>query len=51
MTKDQAMLIVDAHEIISLMDDEEEAELLLMHNPDLYYAYEALLLLAEDEDE
>lgn len=50
MTKDQAMLIIDMHEIDSLMRDDEERELLEENNPELLEAYRALLKIAEITD-
>lgn len=49
MTKEQAALLADAHEVRSLMDNEEEVDLLEQHNPALLGAYEALLELADSE--
>jgi hypothetical protein len=47
MTSKQAQLIVEAHEIMQLLDDGEEVDLLLKNNPELYEAYVALRILAE----
>lgn len=45
-----AAAICDAHEIASLMDDEEERELLRENNNALYWAYVALLQTAYPDD-
>ena len=45
MTPNQAALIVEAHDIYLAKEDEETA-MLLENNPELYAAYEALLILA-----
>ena len=42
LTKEQAMLICDAHEIFQLLDNEEEVELLEDNNPELLQAYTEL---------
>lgn len=47
MTKEQAQLLVETHEIDRLMENEEERELLRDNNPELFEAYEALLVLAD----
>jgi hypothetical protein len=47
MTKEQAALLVDAHEVDRLMDDEEEREMLRDNNPELLDAYIALLEMAK----
>jgi len=49
MTKEQARLIMEAHEIESTLNDEEEVDLLEENNPELLAAYEALRELAESE--
>ena len=41
MNKQQAALIIEAHEIAQLFDNEEEMEMLRENNPDLLDAYEA----------
>jgi hypothetical protein len=45
MTKEQAALIIEAHEIN--MDDGEETEMLEENNPELADAYRALLAFAK----
>lgn len=42
ITKEQASLICEAHEIFQLLDNEEEIELLEENNPELLEAYFAL---------
>lgn len=46
LTHAMAAAIVEAHEIDSAMENEEEAELLEENNPELFAAYKALLLIA-----
>ncbi|MGI0076959.1 MAG: hypothetical protein ACREAU_06100 [Nitrosopumilaceae archaeon] len=46
MTKEQAKLIVEAHEIKFLVEDEEEVMILTEHNPTLFEAYKALINFA-----
>ena len=50
LTKEQASMICDAHEIFSLLSDEEEMELLKEHNPELLEAYFALHQVAVGAD-
>lgn len=50
LTAEQARLILDAHEIESILDDEEEADLLEQHNPELYRAYLDLQAIADGSD-
>jgi len=47
ITKKQACALVDAHEIQSMLENEEEAELLKENNPELFDAYVLLLDIAE----
>lgn len=47
MSAQHARDILDAHEIGSLLDNEEEVSLLREHNPDLLEAYLALRELAQ----
>jgi hypothetical protein len=47
MTAEQAQMIMEAHEIEQTLDNNEEAELLLHNDPDLYEAYIALRNLAQ----
>lgn len=42
MNKQQAALIIEAHEIVQALENEEERELLRENNPDLLEAYEAI---------
>lgn len=46
LTQEQAQLLVDAHEVAQLMDNEEEVELLKENNPEMLDAYRALLAIA-----
>ena len=46
LTKEQAMMIVEAHEVASIIEDGEERDMLRENNPDLLDAYEALLRVA-----
>lgn len=46
MTKEQAELLIDAHDIAVLLDDEEEVALLEENNPELLSAYRALVAMA-----
>lgn len=48
MTPEDARLIIEAHEIAALFDDEEEAALLKEHNPALFTSYEHLFSIAEN---
>lgn len=47
MSPKQAKAILDAHDILQLLDNNEEVDLLLKNNPELYEAYIALRILAE----
>lgn len=44
---DDARAIMEAHEIDSLLQNEEEVELLDAHNPDLLVSYRRLVAIAE----
>jgi hypothetical protein len=46
LTKAQARMICEAHEIPALLQNEEECELLVDNNPELYEAYCALMAIA-----
>jgi hypothetical protein len=46
MTQEQARAIIEAHDIASFLEDDEEYELLQANNPQLLRAYEALIELA-----
>ena len=46
LTKEQAQLLCDAHEVVSMLGNEEEMELLEANNPELAEAYYALHRLA-----
>lgn len=50
LTQEQAQLLCDSHEIYSLLDNEEEVELLEIHNPELLEAYFALHRIAAGAD-
>ncbi len=45
MTKEQALMIIEAHDIF--LQDQEEYELLEENNPELLDAYKALYKIAE----
>ena len=47
LTPDQAMLLVEAHEVQELLENEEEVSLLEENNRELLAAYRALLRLAD----
>lgn len=49
-TPEQARLIVDAHEVEQLLDNEEEVELLAENNPEILSAYRALVVWAHFGD-
>ena len=46
LTKEQAQMLCDAHEVDSLLENEEEIELLEDNNPELLDAYRALSRMA-----
>lgn len=46
LTKEQAILLVDTHDVMQVMESQEEMELLKAHNPELLEAYEVLLNIA-----
>lgn len=46
MTKEQAQILCDTHEVDSLLENEEEIELLEANNPELLEAYRALFRIA-----
>ena len=48
LTKEQAQMLCDAHEVYSLMGNEEEIELLNENNPELLEAYFALCRIAKE---
>lgn len=50
LTAEQARLIMDAHEIEALLDNEEEADLLEENNPELFHAYLDLQAIADESD-
>ena len=50
LTQEQAAILCDAHEVYSLLENEEEIELLEAHNPELVEAYYALHRLAVGAD-
>lgn len=47
LTTEQAQAIMDAHEIHSMLHNQEERELLRDNNPDLLEAYKALEKIAD----
>jgi hypothetical protein len=50
LTQEQAQLIMDAHEIEALLNNEEETDLLEQHNPELLDAYQNLQGIADGSD-
>lgn len=50
LTPEQARLIMDAHEIEAMLDNEEEADLLEANNPELLHAYLNLQGIADGSD-
>ena len=50
LTQEQARLIMDAHEIEATLNNEEEADLLEQHNPELLHAYLNLQAVADGSD-
>lgn len=46
LTKDQAQMLCDAHEVDSLLENDEEIELLEANNPELLEAYRTLSRMA-----
>jgi hypothetical protein len=50
LSQEDAALIVEAHDIDKLLDNEEEVDLLEEHNPALLTAYENLIALASGSD-
>lgn len=50
LTQEQARLIMDAHEIERMLDNEEEADLLEENNPELLHAYLNLQGIADGSD-
>ena len=50
LSAEQARLIMDAHEIESLLNNEEETELLEQNNPELLDAYLNLQGIADGSD-
>lgn len=51
LTRGQAQLLCDTHEVVSLLDNEEEIELLEENNPELLEAYFALHRMAYGDKE
>ena len=49
LTPEQAQAISDAHEIQTMLNNEEEFELLKANNPELLEAYQALVKIAESK--
>ena len=49
LTKAEARCLVEAHEIETTMQNEEEAELLEANNPELFAAYQRLLKIADGQ--
>jgi hypothetical protein len=50
LTADEAQRLCDAHEVHSLLDNEEEVDLLERNNPQLLTAYEKLRAIADGDD-
>ena len=50
LTQEQAQLLCDTHEVYSLLENEEEVELLEANNPELLEAYYALHRIAAGAD-
>ncbi len=50
LTRDDAQILCDRHEIHLLLDDEDEVEELEENNPDLLRAYEVLRAIADGDD-
>lgn len=50
LTQEQAQLIWDAHDLASVVDNEEEADLLEQNNPELLHAYLELQAIADGSD-
>lgn len=50
LTREQAQALCDAHEVVSLLGNEEEMELLEANNPELAEAYYALHRIAYGTD-
>lgn len=50
LTRDQAQLICDRHEIHAFLEDEEDVDELERHNPDLLDAYLILRAIADGDD-
>jgi hypothetical protein len=50
LTQEQARLIMEAHDIEQMLDNEEEADLLEQNNPDLLHAYLNLQGIADGSD-
>lgn len=46
LTPDQAQILVDAHDIMEMIDNDEEVYLLHAQNPELLEAYKALVEIA-----
>ena len=49
LTKEQAQELIDAHEVDTVLDNEEERDLLESNNPSLLAAYVALRLIANGQ--
>lgn len=50
LTAEEAQMLCDAHEIHSMLNNEEEIELLEENNPGLLAAYEKLWAIAGGDD-
>lgn len=50
LTQEQAQMIMDAHELEALLNNEEETDLLEQHNPELLDAYLNLQGIADGSD-
>lgn len=50
LSPEQAKLIVETHDILVLLDSEEETDLLEQNNPELLHAYLDLQAIADGSD-
>lgn len=49
LTKQQALAIIEAHDINNVLNDEEEVELLEGQNPEMLEAYRVLKLISLED--
>lgn len=50
LTKQQAILLAEALDLFSLLEDTEECELLAENSPEVFEAYQVLLRITEDHE-